>query len=179
MEEIVEDLLIRIDWQHPCLLFLKYCKLASLIEDNEINISHLLTTDGKLRIYKTCIRPVLTYAAETRRDNAKTTAMINTAEMRVLRIIKGISLRDRLRSSQIRAECEITSIGTFVRTRRKMWYKHVDRLPDDRSEKIVVQQALVGVEDREEDHLEVGESSGHRAAHRKPTRNKPQGLNKS
>jgi hypothetical protein len=39
--------------------------------------------------------------------------------MRVLRNIKGVTLRDRIRSHDIRAECNIIDIARWVRTRRR------------------------------------------------------------
>lgn len=51
-----------------------------------------MTIRSKLRIYKTCIRPVLTYAAETRADTAKTKRILRTAEMKTLRTIEELIL---------------------------------------------------------------------------------------
>ncbi|KAL6421250.1 hypothetical protein ACFW04_013665 [Cataglyphis niger] len=56
-----------------------------------------MSTKNKIRIYKTCIRPILTYAAETRVETSRTKKMMRTTEMRILRAIKGVSLRDILR----------------------------------------------------------------------------------
>jgi hypothetical protein len=38
-----------------------------------------------------------------------------SAEMRVLRNIKGVTLRDRIRSDDIRAECNVTDVARWVR----------------------------------------------------------------
>lgn len=46
-----------------------------------------MSTEGKIRIYKACVRPVLTYAAETRAETSQTTRMMRTTEMKVLRTI--------------------------------------------------------------------------------------------
>jgi len=45
--------------------------------------------EAKIRIYKICIRLIMTYAVETRADTKKTKSMIRTTEMRTLRVITG------------------------------------------------------------------------------------------
>ncbi|GJQ64948.1 hypothetical protein Trydic_g7115 [Trypoxylus dichotomus] len=52
-----------------------------------------MSAEGKVRIYKTAVRPVLTYAMETRVDKAKTKNMRRVPEMKTLRTIKKVSLR--------------------------------------------------------------------------------------
>uniref|UniRef100_A0AAR5PIG0 Reverse transcriptase domain-containing protein n=1 Tax=Dendroctonus ponderosae TaxID=77166 RepID=A0AAR5PIG0_DENPD len=42
-------------------------------------------TDAKSRIYKTVVRPVMTYAAESRPETAKNKRLLATAEMKILR----------------------------------------------------------------------------------------------
>jgi hypothetical protein len=58
-----------------------------------------MTVESKVRIYKMCIRPILTYVAETRAETSKTKRILKTAEMRTLRAARGISLKDRIRKS--------------------------------------------------------------------------------
>lgn len=65
---------------------------------------------SKVRIYKTCIRPILTYAAETRADTSKTKRIMRTTEMKILRRIQGINLRDRVRRTTIRENCKIQDV---------------------------------------------------------------------
>jgi hypothetical protein len=52
--------------------------------------------------------------------------------MRVLRNIKGVILRDRIRSDDTRAECNVIDVARWVRTRRRNWRDHVDRMGQDR-----------------------------------------------
>jgi hypothetical protein len=59
------------------------------------------------------MRPMLTYAAKT----SKTKQLLRSAEMRVLRNIKRVTLRDRIRSDDIRAECNVIDVARWVRTR--------------------------------------------------------------
>ncbi|CAG9828580.1 unnamed protein product [Diabrotica balteata] len=55
----------------------------------------------KDRIYKTNIRPIMTYAAETRPDAERTKRMLEIAEMKTLKKIDGKTLWDRARSTDM------------------------------------------------------------------------------
>jgi hypothetical protein len=48
-----------------------------------------------------------------------------------LRNIKGLTLRDRIRSDEIRAECNVIDVARWVRTRMRNWRDHVDRMGQD------------------------------------------------
>lgn len=89
--------------------------------------NNYMSTSAKVRIYKTCIRPILTYAAECRTDTARTTSISNAAEMLVLRRILKKTRRDRIRNDDIRETCGISPITRFVRNRRKEWNRHINR----------------------------------------------------
>ncbi|KAI4473735.1 hypothetical protein M0802_015960 [Mischocyttarus mexicanus] len=53
-----------------------------------------LRKEAETRIYKTCVRPVLTYAIETRTDTKKKTKQaLRTAEMNILRPMLGKTRR--------------------------------------------------------------------------------------
>lgn len=62
----------------------KAARMAGCLRDLVWNNKYM-KREGKVRIYKTCIRPILTYAAETRADTAKTKSIARTTEMRILR----------------------------------------------------------------------------------------------
>jgi len=62
-----------------------------------------LIITSKIRVYKSTIRPVITYAAERGPDTSKTLQMIRTVEMKIIRSIHGKTLHDRIRSEDNRA----------------------------------------------------------------------------
>lgn len=95
-----------------------------------------MSTRSKVRIYKTCVRPVLTYAVETRAENTITKRLLRTAEMRILRSIAGYTLFDHKRNEEIREICDIQDVVRWARNRRREWRDHVDRMSDDRLAKI-------------------------------------------
>lgn len=91
-----------------------------------------LRTNTKVRIYKTVVRPVMTYAAETRADTTKTRQLLEKTEMSTLRRIVGKTRMDRVRSEDIREICNIQRIEEWIVRRRKEWRSHVEGMEDDR-----------------------------------------------
>ena len=91
-----------------------------------------MNTQSKVRIYKTCVRPIMTYAIETRADSVRTKSLLRTSEMKVLRNISGKTLRDRVRNTEIRRICEVEDIVRWGRQRRRFWNEHVSRMDQSR-----------------------------------------------
>ncbi len=58
----------------------------------------------------TILKPILLYGAECWTLTTKLESKIQAAEMRVLRIIKGVTRRDKMRNVQIREELEVTPL---------------------------------------------------------------------
>jgi len=58
--------------------------------------------DSKVRIYKTCIRPIMTYGIETREETNKTKRMLRVAEIETLRRIMRKTRIDRIRNTDIK-----------------------------------------------------------------------------
>ena len=56
-----------------------------------------MAVDSKTRLYKTCARPIMTNAIETRDGNATTKRLLRITEMRTLTGITGCSMRDHIR----------------------------------------------------------------------------------
>lgn len=44
-----------------------------------------MSIEGKTRIYKTCVRPIMTYATKTRGDTTASKQLLRTTEMKILR----------------------------------------------------------------------------------------------
>ena len=69
----------------------------------------------------------MTYAIETRAENATTKRLLQTTEMRTLRGITGCSLRDHIRNNDIRTQYGILDVVRWGRIRKREWRDHVDR----------------------------------------------------
>ena len=62
----------------------------------------------------------------------KLESKVGAAEMRVLRIIKGVTRKDRLRNVDIRQSLNINSITNIISQNNLRWYGHVKRMGEDR-----------------------------------------------
>ena len=69
----------------------------------------------KFKLYMTVIRPVLLYGAECWTVGKKEEQILEKTEMRMLQSIKGVTLRDKVKSVDIRKELGVTSIQEKVR----------------------------------------------------------------
>ena len=91
-----------------------------------------IPTRVKVLIYKTILRPLLTYGSEIWTLTTKLKSRIQAAEMRVLRLIKGITRRDRRRNADVQEELDVEPILIFVERSQLRWYGHVMRMDMER-----------------------------------------------
>ena len=84
----------------------------------------------KIKLYMTVIRPVLMYEAEYWTVRKKEEQILEKTEMRMLRRIKGVTLRDRVKSVDTRKELGVSSIQEKVRETRLHWYGHMQRMEE-------------------------------------------------
>ena len=98
----------------------------------------------KVKIYKTVVRPVLMYGAEVWTIRKKEEHLLETTEMRMLRRIRGVTLRDRMRSEDIRRELRVESITAKIRTARLRWYGHVRRMEENNWVRRVMEMEVDG-----------------------------------
>ncbi|XP_072159004.1 uncharacterized protein [Bemisia tabaci] len=91
-----------------------------------------MARESKVRVYKTIVRPVLTFAAETRAETKRTKQQFRTVEMKVLRKIAGFTLWDHQTNESIRDACNVQDVAKWTRMRRMMWSEHVDRMDEER-----------------------------------------------
>ena len=90
-------------------------------------------TTVKVTIYKTILRPIVTYGSESWTLITATKSKIQVAEMQVLRLIKGVTRRNRLRNKDIRKELDVKSILQHIEETQLRWFGHVKRMSDDRT----------------------------------------------
>ena len=86
----------------------------------------------KLLIYTTILRPVLIYGHESWTLTSRTRSKVQAAEMKVLRLIKGVTRMDRIRNVNIRNELEIVDILKLIERGQLRWFGHVKRMENDR-----------------------------------------------
>ena len=85
---------------------------------------------GAVIIYESVLRPLLVYGCEAWTLTSATKIMVRAAEMRVLRLIKGVIRRHMLRNEDIRKELGVQSILQYVEQSQLCWYGRVKRMTD-------------------------------------------------
>lgn len=126
---------------------IKASKISGCL-NNAIWSNQYLRTEAKVRVYKTVVRPILTYAAETRPNTAKTCQILEITEMKTLRRIMNVTRLDRMRSEDVREKCGIQKVGDWIKRRKDEWHAHVERMTEDRLVKKVMTNRPVGLRSR-------------------------------
>lgn len=116
----------------------KWRELSGVINDKKI------PRKLKVKLYNTVIRPVLLYGAEVWTMGRKEEKILETTEMRMLRRIKGVTLRDRERSADIRRELRVSDINEKVREIRMRWYGHVRRRNEGHPARMAMESEVPG-----------------------------------
>ena len=81
----------------------------------------------KGQVYSACVRSGMTYGSETWALKVEHEEKLNRAEMRMIRWMCGVSLRDRKTSAELRQKMGVEAIADVVRRGRLRWYGHVVR----------------------------------------------------
>ena len=83
------------------------------------------------RLYSSCVRSSMLHGRETwpvRKENA---VALQRAEIRMVRWICGVKLKDRLPNKELRERLGIDYIALVLQQNRLRWYGHVLRKDDD------------------------------------------------
>ena len=82
----------------------------------------------KDKVYKTVIKPTMAYGAECWWVRKKDENIIlQVAEMRILRWIRGKTRKDHVRNQVIQEAAKICQMSTFLKQTRLNWYGHTNR----------------------------------------------------
>ena len=98
----------------------------------------------RMKVYKTVVRPVILYGAETWSLKRKEEGLLERTEMRMIRWIAGISLLERRESQDIRRMCGICNIIEKAREARLRYYGHVMRREDEEPTKRAKEMPVIG-----------------------------------
>ena len=96
------------------------------------NIVNLTT---KIRLYRSCVVPIATYASETWRATKMITHRLNVFNQKCLRKILGISFSDHIRNEEVLKRSEVQTIAGLIKQKRVRWAGHVLRMPECRHPK--------------------------------------------
>ena len=107
-----------------------------------------MPTGVKGRVYRTMVRPVLIYGSEAWTLRRREEERLERTEMRMLRWILGLTLRDKKRNDDIRRILGVACITDKVREARLRWYGHVQRREDDDCVKRILEANVGGQRSR-------------------------------
>jgi len=85
----------------------------------------------KGKVYRTIVRPVLIYGSETWTLKRREEERLDRTEMRMLRWILGLMLRNKKRNDDIRRILGVACITNKVREARLRWFGHVQRREEE------------------------------------------------
>ena len=88
-----------------------------------------LSQKAKLSVYRAIFVPTLIYGHETWVMTESIRSRVQAAEMRFLRRVAGISLRDRVRSSVTRERLGVEPLLLRLERRQLRWFGHLVRMP--------------------------------------------------
>ena len=97
-----------------------------------------LSKKAKLSIFKAVFVPILTYGHEPWVMTERMRSQVQASEMRFLRRIEGITLFNKVRSSEIRKSLNIEPLLLRIERSQLRWFGHVSRMPQER----LLKQAL-------------------------------------
>ena len=90
-----------------------------------------LSKKAKLSIFKAVFIPILTYGHESWVMNKRMRSQVQASEMRFLRRIEGVTLFNKVRSSEIRKSLNIELLLLRIERSQLRWFGHVSRMPQE------------------------------------------------
>ena len=91
-----------------------------------------LSKKAKLSIFKAVFVPILTYDHESWVMTERMRSQVQASEMRFLRRIEGVTLFNKVRSSEIRKSLNIEPLLLRIERSQLRWFGHVSRMPQER-----------------------------------------------
>ena len=91
-----------------------------------------LSKKAKLSIFKAVFVPIFTYGHESWVMTERMRSQGQASEMRFLRRIEGVTLFNKVRSSEIRKSLNIEPLLLQIERSQLRWFGHVSRMPQER-----------------------------------------------
>ena len=129
-------------------------KIPTKVKDQAIYHSgetcHLVWSRGiptklKTKLYTTVVRPVILYGAECGTPGVKEENILEKAKMRMLRRIKWVTVKDKMKSEDIRKELGVGPIKSKAREESRLrWFGHVHRREQENNLRQVMDMEIPG-----------------------------------
>ena len=112
---------------------------------NRIWKARSLSINVKRMMYERIVVPTVLYGAETWSLNVREKKRLNVMEMKCLRNICGVTIRDRIRNEEIRRRVGVESdlVGRVGRCVLR-WFGHIERMDEGRVAKRVYESGVDG-----------------------------------
>ena len=94
----------------------------------------------KGKVHKSVVRPTMTYGLEAAPLKKTEEKRLDVAEMKMLRWMSGVTLRDKVRNEYIRGSVKVTEVSKKVQEARLRWFGHITRREDE--EQHVAREAM-------------------------------------
>ena len=88
-----------------------------------------LSKKAKLLIFQTVFVPIVTYGHESWVMTKRVRSQVQASEMRFLRKIEGVTLFNKVHSSEIRKFFNIELLLPLIERSQLRWFRHVSRMP--------------------------------------------------
>ena len=105
----------------------EYQKVNLFRELSGILTSKKVALRLKGKVYGACVRSSMIYGSETWAVNAEQEAKLERPEMRMVRWMRGVSLREKKTNAELRESMGIEKISDVMRRSRLIWMGHVLR----------------------------------------------------
>ena len=93
-------------------------------EVSEVMFDRKMPVKLKDKVFKTMIKPAMTYGSECWAVNKKDENKLNSAEMTMLRWARGKTRLDYIRNEDIRKGADVKPVETFLENKRLKWFGH-------------------------------------------------------
>ena len=81
----------------------------------------------KGKIHKAVVRPALMYGLETAPLKKTEERKLDVTELKMLRWMSGVTMKDRVKNEYIRGTIKVTDISKKIQEARLRWYGHIKR----------------------------------------------------
>jgi exonuclease III len=101
-----------------------------------------VSIEAKLRIFRTCVLPVLLYGSEIWSTTAAQEQLLNTFYFKCLRTLIGVNLGDHMPNEQLLQLTGQPHLSNIISRNRLRWFGHVNRMQTEDNESSMVKKAM-------------------------------------
>jgi len=136
---ISENGLIDIEINHRINLLSQNVKmLYRLLKDKSV------PKKVKAVIHTGILRPILLYGSDTWNINTTNMSKLNAADMRIVRIINGVTIMDKIRNVKLCDNLGIKPLNTIIKNSQIRWYGHIRRREDSHPTQLALNYKVEG-----------------------------------